>query len=83
MWLSGINRMAGKTGWLGLAGAWMQRPEIAIPADTKQAFLTYSKPARIRWGREALKILTYIVTGRWESLEGRRKTHVNGGWQYT
>lgn len=48
--------------------AWLDRrtaqPEIATPAGIRQAFPIHSRPRWLKWDRQSLKGLTYIVTDR-------------------
>lgn len=69
--------MARRTAWLGKRTA---QPEIATPTGhgIRQAFPMHSKPRWLGWGRQALKGLTYVVTGRgpqrwWQRVIGRRE----------
>ena len=57
-------------------GRVMARPGKVTPAGIRQAFPIHTKPGHLKWHRQSVKGLTYIVTDRgpmkaWQKVTGR------------
>jgi len=50
-------------------GAWIPQPEIATPAGIRQVFPLYTRPAHVKWDREALRSLVSLRHHRPRALE--------------
>ena len=62
-------------------GRVMARPDKVTPAGIRQEFPIHTKPRHLKWHRQSVKGLTYIVTDRgpmraWQKVIGRREDNL-------